>query len=488
MQNMSDEELDKLFKNAAEGVQVPHDPSAWQEMATRLDKHTKAPTGFRTKPALIVASVLTGLTLVSVVLLVSTEKNTPSVKKNYVAGNEASASKSITPDEAEEKPNRESSDATSIPDSLAAQRETFNPEGVEQSGVSKIDDTAGSFITSSKSERLRLSGESRSKASSNATQKQNLQDVERDPDFQEALTLVDSSGLSGKVTRTENKLSMEGALMQSGKPEEQRKELGGEKDEKSQSHKKESANEVSVAERKPLLTEELQMNADSIVLNTQNSLTDSAAIAVAGEPGTKKKHAVASLSVKVVASPDFSSVDYFTPDRSGWNYGVLLGYNVNNRWSVYTGLVVSRKVYSSTNITKPYSTGTNDYPVKRLDGDCRVLDIPVNVYYRFLPRKSFSLTAGLGLSSYLMNAEDYVYVLDKAYGDNTYTQSIDNKNKEWFKVLNLSVMVEKQIGKRMFIEFEPFVKAPLAGVGEGEVSLVSMGAFFNLRYTIPLKI
>jgi hypothetical protein len=45
MQSMSDDELDKLFKEAAEGLNAPQDSSAWQDMLRRLDKRPM-PSGF----------------------------------------------------------------------------------------------------------------------------------------------------------------------------------------------------------------------------------------------------------------------------------------------------------------------------------------------------------------------------------------------------------------------------------------------------------
>jgi hypothetical protein len=42
---MSDEELDKLFNEAAEGYEAPNDSSAWDDMASRLD-HTSKTAAF----------------------------------------------------------------------------------------------------------------------------------------------------------------------------------------------------------------------------------------------------------------------------------------------------------------------------------------------------------------------------------------------------------------------------------------------------------
>ena len=201
----------------------------------------------------------------------------------------------------------------------------------------------------------------------------------------------------------------------------------------------------------------------------------------------KKKLSASIVSIKLAVAPDFSSIKYFTPGKPGLAYGVLVGYSLSNRWSVYTGALSSRKIYSSNNIDKPYTTsGGYPYAVNKLEGDCRVLDIPINFYYTIFPERSFSLKAGIGISSYLMLSEDYVYHVDNPYGPDEYSQNIDRKNNEWFRVMNISLTIQKRLSNQFSIELEPFLKAPLTGVGEGEVSLVSLGAFFNLRFDIPI--
>ena len=132
------------------------------------------------------------------------------------------------------------------------------------------------------------------------------------------------------------------------------------------------------------------------------------------------------------------------------------------------------------------TSGGYDYDVTELYGDCRVIDIPVNVYYSIFPERSFSIKAGIGFTSYIMLQEDYTYYVDNPYGQDEYTQHVEHENNEWFKMLNVSVIFQKRLSSRFNLELEPFLKAPLAGVGEGEVSLVSMGAFFNLRFDIPI--
>jgi hypothetical protein len=236
--------------------------------------------------------------------------------------------------------------------------------------------------------------------------------------------------------------------------------------------------------------QQAEAGPDSLTKVKQEVISnDSLLVKVEKKPDEKSsRNTGKALQLKMAISPDFSSIGMTKSEGVGVNYGILLGYSWNSRWSVYTGAIYSRKIYTTTDIEDPYTTsGGYDYPVNELAGDCRVIDIPVNVYYTFFPERSISLKAGLGFSSYIMLNEDYTYHVDNPYGNDTYYQNVERENNEWFSMLNISVAVQKQINDRFAFEFEPFLKAPLAGVGEGEVSLVSLGAFLNLRFTIPIS-
>jgi hypothetical protein len=181
--------------------------------------------------------------------------------------------------------------------------------------------------------------------------------------------------------------------------------------------------------------------------------------------------------VKATFAPDYSTVAGSQPGQAGTNYGVLLGFQWASRWSVETGVLRSNKVYTASG--GEYA----GYPTDRLSGSCMMLDIPVNVYYRIGLGKRTRFFAGSGLSSYLMQEEDYVSYVDTPYGTEEYEWSVTGQNKEWLQVLNLSIGLEQQLSSQWSLQVEPFWKAPLAGVGEGDVALASFGAFFSLKYS-----
>ena len=53
-----------------------------------------------------------------------------------------------------------------------------------------------------------------------------------------------------------------------------------------------------------------------------------------------------------------------------------------------------------------------------------------------------------------------------------------------FKIVNLSVGYQYQLGSKGALQIEPFIKIPTAGVGWGEVDLHTIGVYFMYKYRI----
>lgn len=203
---------------------------------------------------------------------------------------------------------------------------------------------------------------------------------------------------------------------------------------------------------------------------------------------TVVKHAQVSprhlLFARLALAPDFSSIDYGKVGKAGVNAGLLIDYAVSPRFTLSTGAIWSKKLYDQENPDKLYSWGSNSANAKMLNGDCRIVDIPVNVTYYMFPGQRTNLFITVGSSSYLMLNEEYIYTVWRNNRDYEYVENYSRENNEWFSVLNVSVGVQHQVGRRWFVQGEPFLKAPIQGIGEGKVSLVSTGVFFSLKYLI----
>jgi hypothetical protein len=80
--------------------------------------------------------------------------------------------------------------------------------------------------------------------------------------------------------------------------------------------------------------------------------------------------------------------------------------------------------------------------------------------------------------------EEYIYTVWRNNRDYEYVENYSRENNDWFSMMNISVGIQHQVGKRWFVQGEPFLKAPVKGIGEGKVNLVSSGVFFSLKYLI----
>ena len=240
---------------------------------------------------------------------------------------------------------------------------------------------------------------------------------------------------------------------------------------------------------KHILPEKLQVEEFEILTNESpkdstlhaNKETKADTTKLIAEEQEKKKDRRLShlIFIRALASPDFSAINFSSASSMGSNYAFLLEYQINSRLTISTGAIRSMKKYSyDDEIT--YSGHIAD----QLDGTCRIIDIPLNVYYSFPSQSKFSFYTGVGLSSYIMQQENYTYTVNYKYSSRSYSTQIDDKNNEWFKVLNLSAGVQYQLTPRIHLQTEPFLKTSLAGIGEGDVLLNSLGVFFGLKYKI----
>lgn len=216
---------------------------------------------------------------------------------------------------------------------------------------------------------------------------------------------------------------------------------------------------------------------------------DTVATAMSVRP---KLDALRGLSVRFVVAPDLSAVGLKNFARPGTNVGLLAEYRLAARWSVQAGVFQSTKVYKSLTSEYEVPSGWWKSPMKMpesVDGRCTLFDIPINVRYDVLvkPRLDGRLPnrwfVSGGITSYIMKNEDYYYT----YPPHTYNQPVEynvSSGGYGFSHANLSVGYERSINRRLSWQVEPFMKVPLKGVGFFKIRLISTGTFFSLRYKL----
>ncbi len=196
--------------------------------------------------------------------------------------------------------------------------------------------------------------------------------------------------------------------------------------------------------------------------------------------------------LSIALSPDLNSVKGIDKSSLGISMGMGLSYKIGKSLSVGTGLYYSQKAYDSDKTSykttvKPFSTWTS-YS-RKIEADCRVLDIPLNLNMLVKSGPQGKILASAGVSSYIMLSETYNFIYNPtpAYPSKGREYTIKNENKHILSVVNLAVGFEKPVSKQVSLVIQPYAKIPLSGIGQGETNLKSYGVGFQLNYSLKKK-
>ncbi|CAL1521095.1 outer membrane beta-barrel protein [Chitinophaga sp. MM2321] len=210
-----------------------------------------------------------------------------------------------------------------------------------------------------------------------------------------------------------------------------------------------------------------------IAINTNLQPTDTTKLY---SPGRKEKKWYVGLTL----GPDLNVAPSFKYGNIGVNAGVLLHYYFKPKWFVTTGVVYSKKIYRAAPTDYKAQISGSPYDLVRVNADCDVLDVPVNMNYTFLKVKNNTVSATLGLSNYFMLKEKYQYSYENAP---TKERTVQNENQHYLAVLNVGALYQHPAGNRLIIGVQPYAKIPLHGVGAGQVKLYSAGISVQLNFT-----
>ncbi len=87
-----------------------------------------------------------------------------------------------------------------------------------------------------------------------------------------------------------------------------------------------------------------------------------------------------------------------------------------------------------------------------------------------------------------MLKENYVFKYLPSTGRKDRVSEFTNANQHFFSVLDLSATYNIKLKSKKFaLGFEPYIKIPLGGIGEGNVPLKSSGVSLKLRYDLNKK-
>ena len=175
---------------------------------------------------------------------------------------------------------------------------------------------------------------------------------------------------------------------------------------------------------------------------------------------------------------DATTVKLQKIDSAGFSFGVLVGYQLNRKWSIEAGAYLERKYYYSDG--KYFNTGKIYMPanarISEVSGNCKMIEVPVSARYIFSSQKRSMWFGTLGLSSYFMTQENYTseYYYGTV-GPISHTKKYTNGSTNFFSNISLSAGYIRPLGSFADLRIEPYFKLPMSGLGIGSLPLFSMG-------------
>jgi hypothetical protein len=192
------------------------------------------------------------------------------------------------------------------------------------------------------------------------------------------------------------------------------------------------------------------------------------------------------FAVGLAASPDVSSIGFHPSLKDvGKGFGFLAEYSPGRRWKLSGGVYKFDKVYAAGagDYNPPFGSGwPGGIEPIRTDASCSVLDVPITVSLQVVNIGRTRIWVSTGMSSYWMLSENYSYVYEDGVEGRYKGWSGENWSNHPLSVVSASFSIETYLTRYFSVQLEPFVKAPLGGVGYGDVRLFTTGTLVTAKY------
>ena len=251
-----------------------------------------------------------------------------------------------------------------------------------------------------------------------------------------------------------------------------------------------SANGTSAESLNANQSNSVTVTPDSSKISQLSSKTiqgDSTQLAedTSNKPGIKPK---GRWSVAFVIAPEFSTTSLSSYSSPGDSYGLRIGYQLSNRFSINTGFIRSHKKYEGYGDDyKPrnpayWQIRTNGVVPEEIYSKCLVYELPLGVQFDALQTLKSRVFVSTSISSYFMinQAYDYTFPTPNPGADTGWRSR--GSESYWFSVGMVSAGYERYITQSFAIGFEPYLKISLSEIGWPNIKLYSTGAYVTLRY------
>lgn len=193
-----------------------------------------------------------------------------------------------------------------------------------------------------------------------------------------------------------------------------------------------------------------------------------------------------SVNVGVGYSPDFSTVGNAGFVSPGTRWTILAEMEVFRRLLINTGVVWVNNKYEAygEDYHAPSRYWKKGIVADEAYGECKMIDIPLNLRYNFFVKGKNQLFVSAGASTYFVLKEDYYFHYEYEDPELPDHWGTDKMTAYPFSILNFSFGFQHDITAKSSFHIEPFVKIPTIGIGWGNVDLNTVGVYFMYKYKV----
>jgi hypothetical protein len=473
MHPLSDKDLDRLSREAAEQYDVEQNTSGWDRLEQKLNKHLPE-AGKKERRRFLFLIWLFALLTGGGLLWMLTGNSDPqliTLKQGSSRGT-LPGSENV---EAGRSPENKSSNSVD-PNSITAKnnkKTAKDPQAKTQNSESLQEPTPTVIIPEMQVNENKRAAQLR---------KTDLQ--------KSSIEVLANHRVKATTKKNRNIISPDKAGIQtqtsvSGNPDERSSTAKMEKKAPDNSSPAEPSSPIIQNDNQDADKTPIDAAKSSITEQHQAPISDSASEAKKITLPRTKGGFLKGLHIGVVAAPDMSNVKFSNTDKIGFNVGVQLEYRLSQRWSLTTGMLYTKKNYTARgkDFNAPKGTWLDNVTLNEVEGSCFMFDIPLNVRYDLNSGSNHRYFVSMGLSTYFMKKENYDYYYQYSNGSaSSRYRTYPSSDRYWFSILNLSAGFEKKLSSRFSLQAEPYLKIPLKGVGYGNIQLNSYGVYFSLKF------
>lgn len=194
------------------------------------------------------------------------------------------------------------------------------------------------------------------------------------------------------------------------------------------------------------------------------------------------------FSIGLSYAPDLTSAGFFNRQQLAQSVGIQFYYQLTQKWILQTGInYVKKKYEAEPDNYQPYEDYWQQKTYGKVPddiyGNCSVIDVPVNITYKWSDSGRLSFLTTAGVSNYFLLDQEYFYEFNN-YSKYSYGWSTTENSKFIGGIINASFGLSIKVNERTNIQVEPYLKIPLKDIGYGNLKLFSTGSFFTVKYVI----